>query len=97
MDLLSFNFLILLAITFIFYYVLPKKVQWICLLTASFIFYYFTGKFNFIFILLSSASTFFLAKALSKLNNSFTQKKNEGTFSKDELKEFKLKIRSKKD
>ena len=96
MDLLSVNFLILLAITFIFYYVLPKKVQWICLLTASFIFYYFTGKFNFIFILLSSASTFFLAKALSKLNNSFTQKKNEGTFSKDELKEFKLKIRSKK-
>ena len=41
MDLLSFNFLILLAITFIFYYVLPKKVQWLCLLTASFIFYYF--------------------------------------------------------
>ena len=96
MDLLSFNFLILLLVTFISYYVLPKKLQWICLLAASLTFYFFAGKFNFVFILLSSLSTFFLAKVLGIYNQDFTDKTEEGLLSKDELKEYKLKIRNKK-
>ena len=96
MDLLSFDFLILLLVTFISYYVFPKKLQWICLLAASLTFYFFTGKFNFVFIFLSSLSTFFLAKVLGIYNQDFTDKKEEGLLSKDELKEYKLKIRNKK-
>lgn len=96
MDLLSLEFFVLLAITFVCYYVLPKKIQWIFLLAASMIFYLFSGSFNFVFILISSLSTFFAARIIDNFNDGFIAIKKSGTYSKDELKEIKLKFRTKK-
>lgn len=96
MDLLSAKFLVLLFITFVLYYVCPKKIQWICLLAASMCFYFFTGSFNFVFILLSTATTFFAAKILSNFNSKVQAKKEEGTLDKDQFKAYKATIRSKK-
>lgn len=96
MDLLSLQFIVLLIATLVCYYVLPKKIQWICLLIASFVFYFFTGTFNFVFLLLSSLSTFFAAKIIGKFNLEFATKKSEGSLDKEQLNNLKLKIRNKK-
>ncbi|MCQ2591522.1 MAG: MBOAT family protein [Treponema sp.] len=96
MNILSMEFFILLAVTFVLYYVLPKKFQWICLLVASFVFYFFTGTFNFVFILISSVTTFFAAKKLSLLNGKFIELKKSGNYAKEELKNLKLQFRTKK-
>lgn len=96
MDLLSAKFLIIVFVTVILYYLLPKKFQWICLLIASFVFYFFTGTFNFIFIILSCLTTFFAAKIVNKYNEQFKIKKSEGVLDKEKLKEYKLELRHKK-
>lgn len=43
MSFLQFNFCIFLFILILAYYILPKKVQWICLLIGSYIFYISAG------------------------------------------------------
>lgn len=96
MDLLSGKFLIILFISLISYYVVPKKIQWIILLVSSLCFYCFTGSFNLLFIILSAISTFFGSKIVSKLNDKFSNKKKEGLLTKDELNLYKLQIRTKK-
>lgn len=96
MDIVSWKFFILLISTIIFYYTLPKKFQWICLLIASLIFYFFTGTFNFVFILISSLSTFFAAKIIGNYNLFYKNKKSKNELDKDQLKELKNHLRNKK-
>lgn len=96
MDLLSFRFLLILAVTLICYYTFPKKIQWICLLAANIIFYYFTGTFNFVFIIFSSLTTFFGARAAAYFNRLFIEKKKEGSLDKEQLKTYRLQLRTRK-
>ena len=96
MEIVSWKFFILLLTTFILYYTLPKKFQWICLLAASLVFYFFTGTFNFVFILISSLSTFFAAKIIANHNNYYKTQKSLNELDKEQLKELKNKIRNKK-
>ncbi len=43
MSIVSFKFLIFLAIVLLVYYLVAKKLQWVVLLVASYCFYYFAG------------------------------------------------------
>ena len=96
MELLSYKFCLLIILTLSGYYLLPKKCQKYCLLAASLIFYFFSGTFNFVFILISSLSTFFAAKLLANLNNQYSEKKASGQFDKEQLKQLKTSLRTKK-
>lgn len=96
MEIISYKFFILILTTFIFYYTVPKKFQWICLLAASLVFYFFSGTFNFVFILISSLSTFFAAKKLGTYNIFYKERKASNELDKQGLKELKNKLRSKK-
>lgn len=68
MSLVSFEFLTFLAVLFLVYFLLPKKVQWVALLTASYAFFVF---FDYRFIFFNIGVTlvsFFAAKRLDMFN-----------------------------
>lgn len=57
-SLFSLQFLTFLAVTILFYYVLPRKLQWTVLLAASIIFYMFAGTpYTIVYLLASSLIT----------------------------------------
>ena len=62
----SYGFLIFLAITFVLYYLLPKRAQWAVLLLASYVFYFFAGRTYLIYIWATTLSTYAAARLLEK-------------------------------
>ena len=65
----SYGFIAFVAILLVAYYLFPKKYlnyQWTLLLAASYFFYAFSGIENFIFIIATTLSCFFVAKVLEK-------------------------------
>ena len=62
----SYGFIAFLAILLVVYYVFPKKYQWTLLLVASYFFYAFSGIENFAFIIATTLSCFFVARAMEK-------------------------------
>jgi len=69
MSILSVQFFAFLFAVVLVYYLAPKKYQWIVLLSASLIFYAFSGPVYILYLLFSSAVSFFIAKNLDKLNS----------------------------
>lgn len=57
MSLTSFSFLVFFGLLLIFYYILPKKTQWILLLFASILFYCLAGSLFYFCFLASSILT----------------------------------------
>lgn len=94
LDFKSYTFILFLIISLLCYYKVSKKHQWKILLLANIVFYAFSGVLNFVFILSSSAVTFFGAFAVSKFQSELKLKKNE--LSKEEFKAEKQKTKSKK-
>lgn len=94
MSFLSFSFAIFLFLSLLIYYNVPKKFQWCVLLLANIVFYAFTGIGNLIFILASSAITFFGARIISDMNAALKAKKTE--ISKDDFKIEKKRVLTKK-
>lgn len=66
MSLISINFLVLVLISGVLYYSLPKKIRWIVLLIASYVFYIISSKGLTIFLLLSTISIYIVALLLNK-------------------------------
>lgn len=62
----SYGFIAFIAVLLVVYYLFPKKWQWTLLLAASYFFYAFSGVENFAFILATTVSCFFVAKAMEK-------------------------------
>lgn len=62
----SYGFIAFLAILLVVYYIFPKKYQWALLLAASYFFYAFSGIENFAFIVATTVSCFFVARAMEK-------------------------------
>ena len=65
----SYGFIAFVAILLVAYYLFPKKYlnyQWTLLLAASYFFYAFSGIENFIFIIATTLSCFFVAKVMEK-------------------------------
>ena len=93
----SYEFLAFLGLVLILYYVIPRKYQWILLLLASYIFYAFSGFRNFIFIIITTLSTWFLAGKISDLEISRKAyiRENKETLSSEEKKSYKAKVKKK--
>lgn len=97
MNLFSLEFVILLCILLIAYYVLPKKVQWICLLTASIIFYAYSGITNLAFIGITSLTTWLAGIMMSRFAEQFRRTKKIPEITKEQRKERKaLMVRKKR-
>ena len=62
----SYGFIIFIAALLVVYYLFPKKYQWTLLLAASYFFYAFSGIENFAFIIATTVSCFFVARAMEK-------------------------------
>lgn len=77
MSLISTRFFLFLLGTVIFYYVVPKRAQWMLLLLASGVFYLFSGLANVLFLLFS-VSTFYGCARWTKrlLKDGSPEKKN---------------------
>lgn len=94
MTLVSLSFAIFLLVSLFTYYLIPRKFQWIVLLAASTFFYACAGIGNFVFIIFSSAVTFFGAGFVASMNSGLAAKKQE--LSKDEFKIEKKAVQGRK-
>ena len=63
----SYEFIAFLCITYLLYYLLPKKTQWLVLLVASYGFYLFSGLENVIFIVCTTALSWAVALWISRV------------------------------
>ena len=69
MNYISLLFFVLLALVVLFYYVLPKKTQWIVLLAGSLIFYAYASYVALPVMILETLAVFFLVKKMEKSSN----------------------------
>ena len=87
----SYGFVAFVALLLVLYYIVPKKTQWMLLLLASYFFYAFSGLENFIFIIATTVSCFFVARAMesmrAKEDNYVAQ--NKDTMDKDSRKAYR--------
>ena len=60
----SYGFVAFLCALFVVYYVVPKKTQWWLLLAASYVFYAFAGLECLAFILVTTVSSYFIARIM---------------------------------
>ena len=68
MSIISFRFAVFLLITAIVYFVFPiKKYQWTVLLAASYVFYAFSNVKFFLFILLTTLTSYYAARLMDKI------------------------------
>lgn len=66
MSITSFEFAIFVSITMLIYYLMPQKYQWILLLLASYIFYGFFGYTYYIFLWITTISTYVSSRWIDK-------------------------------
>ena len=75
MSFTSFSFLLYIGIALALYYIIPRRGQWVLLLIASCGFYLYSGLDNFCFILLTTASTYGVARIVDRTQALFDRKK----------------------
>ena len=68
MAFVSFPFIMLVAITAVIYFVVPKRYQWCVLLIASYVYFWINSEWLVGWLLLSTLITFFTGKAISVIN-----------------------------
>ena len=92
----SYSFIIFISLLFIIYYAIPKKYQWMLLLLASYIFYSFAGIKFLSYIIFTTVSTYFASQKIGNLYDEEFKylKENKAELSRDEIKEYKSKIKS---
>lgn len=73
MSFISFKFIIFVAISLFLYYLLPKKMQWICLLSVSITFYLCAGIKAIVFLYITTLSTYLIGIKFGKINNRYTK------------------------
>ncbi len=91
----SYEFLGFLAAVFLLYYLIPKRFQWGLLLVCSYVFYFFAGPSYLLYILATTATTYFTACRIGKLGEKQKAyiKSVKETLSKDERKAYKEKMK----
>lgn len=99
---ISYEFILFLLCTFILYYIIPKKGQWILLLFANFIFYLYADVRYPVFLLVTATTVYAAAGRLEFYNRKLVSYKKdikEGVIPKptrDEKKLFRKAIQRKK-
>ena len=67
MLLVSYQFLLFLAVLVILYYLIPKRFQWVLMFTAGLLFYACGGPGGLVFVLVTILSTWGLALSMSRI------------------------------
>lgn len=91
MSFLQISFWVFLALLLLFYYILPKKYQWICLLIGSYVFYISSGLKTSGYIILTTFFTWGGALLISNINDKkeIELKKNKDSITPKLKKEIK--------
>ena len=94
----SLGFIAFIAVLLVVYYLVPKKRQWMLLLAASYFFYSFSGLENFAFIIATTLSCFFVAKAMEKMKAKEDEyvSLNKENMDKDARKAYRAKEKKKR-
>jgi D-alanyl-lipoteichoic acid acyltransferase DltB (MBOAT superfamily) len=94
----SFKFLVFVLAVVGLYYATPKKFRWAELLAASYAFYLISSPNTFVFLLLTTVTTFLGGRAIGKINNGHKAylAEHKDTMSRDDKKELKANIQKKK-
>ncbi|MBE6764887.1 MAG: MBOAT family protein [Ruminococcaceae bacterium] len=90
----SYSFIFFILAVFFLYYTIPKGSRWPFLLCASYIFYFIADPVFPLFILATTAITYFAAIRIGKLHDeqSAYLKANKAALSSDEKKAYKAKM-----
>jgi len=67
MLLVSYEFMAFLALLVVLYYVVPGRFQWILLLASSYVFYAWGGIAYLLYPLVTTGTTWFLARAIGRM------------------------------
>ena len=78
MSFTSLSFLLLVALTLLAYYLLPKRCQWVVLLTASYVFYLCGGVKLIVYLLFTTAVTYLAGLRLARLNEQSKHDRKKG-------------------
>ena len=94
----SYGFIVFVAVLLIAYYLVPKRTQWMLLLAASYFFYAFSGLENFLFIIATTLSCFFVARAMEGMRKREDEyvALNKETMDKEERKAYRAKEKKKR-
>lgn len=98
MSIVSLSFVLFLVATFVLYYALPKRCQWIILLVASIGFYIAGGVEHSIYILVTASTVYLATILLQKLTLVRKQylKDHKDTLSKEEKASYKSHMKKKR-
>lgn len=91
----SYEFLGFLAVVFLLYYLIPKRFQWGLLLVSSYLFYFFAGPKYLLYIMATTATTYFAACRIGKIGEvqkAYIKSAKE-TLPKEERKAYKEKMK----
>ncbi len=94
----SYEFLGFLALVLLLYYLAPKKAQWIVLLASSYGFYALADLSYLAFILLTTISSYFAARLMSKMSEKEARYISErsDTMTKEEKKAYRAEGKKKR-
>ena len=93
MEITSLVFLAFVGVTFIVYYLIPKRYQWVVLLSASLLFFVTSSALLTLYMLFTTAVIYFGAKGIQKYKDEFAKKKKE--LQKPERKVLKEQLKKK--
>ena len=93
MEITSLVFLAFVGVTFIVYYLIPKRYQWVALLSASLLFFVTSSALLTLYMLFTTAVIYFGAKGIQKYKDEFAKKKKE--LQKPERKVLKEQLKKK--
>lgn len=98
MQFASYEFILFIALLFVTYYLVPKKLQWPLLLVASLVFYAIASPWYLLYIGVTGLTAFFSGILMGRLDSSCSSylKENKASLTKDQRKGYKSRIKSKK-
>lgn len=96
MSIFSFEFIGLVLILVLLYFVLPKRWQWAILLAASVVFYVSGGLQGCLYILVTIVTQYFLGQALERRNVAMNQELTAEGLSGSDKRAIKKKYASSK-
>lgn len=95
MLIVSYQFLLFLFVLLFCYYLCPGRFQWMLLLTASYAFYFLSGEgFYIIFVLLTTISTYLLARKVESMTEAGKTYVLEHALDKKEKKAHQRKVKA---
>ena len=93
----SYSFILFLTVMFLLYYAVPKKCQWMLLLAGSYCFYAYSGIHFLAFILLTTVSTWYSARRITRIQEQQAAylKEHKASMDKEQKKRYKASMKKK--